>query len=303
MIKKPNFFIVGAPRSGTTAMYEYLKQHPEIFMSQLKEPQFFGSDLIRTPKAPFYRHDIKRYLALFAPAGNAKVVGEGSTLYLKSREAASEIKEFSPSAKVIIMLRNPVDLLYSLHSFALNYGSEVIEDFEGALDAETDRKKLLRVPDSCEIVDGLFYRERAKFKEPVERYFKVFGQGNVHVIVYDDLRNNTPKVYAETLQFLGVSTDFQPEFNVVHENRRIRSRALRYIWRRRSGGVHRVVFEYSPPWLSRRMVKTLKWVYSRPAPRTPINAELRRRLQGEFKGEIEQLSELLQRDLTHWVKE
>lgn len=137
-MKKPDFFIVGAAKCGTTAMYEYLKEHPEIFMPEdAKEPNYFGSDMNYKSS----RLTEEQYLSLFSDAKNEKRIGEASVWYLYSKLAASEIKEFCPSARIIIMLRNPVDMLYSLHSELFYGADEDIEDFKTALNAEEVRKK------------------------------------------------------------------------------------------------------------------------------------------------------------------
>lgn len=130
--KTPNFFIVGAPKCGTTAMHIYLRQHPEIFMPEKKESHFFGSDL----NSQYFIRDREKYLSLFSEAKDVKRIGEASVWYLYSKQAAYEIKEFSPSASIIIMLRNPVDMLYAQHSQFLYNGNENIASFEDALNAE-----------------------------------------------------------------------------------------------------------------------------------------------------------------------
>jgi hypothetical protein len=119
-MRKPDFFIVGAPKSGTTAMYFYLKQHPEIFMPERKELHFFGSDFF----APHFVRDLKEYLKFFEGADNKKRIGEASVWYLYSKRAAFEIKEFNPDADIIIMLRNPVDMMYSLRETLRKKGIE-----------------------------------------------------------------------------------------------------------------------------------------------------------------------------------
>src|SRR5262249_53369576 len=128
-MNKPNFFIVGAPRCATTSMYTYLKQHPQIHLSLLKEPLFFATDLTIQPLAVT---DEASYLGLFADAGDARRIGEGSVFYLLSKRAAEEIKRFSPRAKIIIMLRNPIDMMHSLHALYLRTGNEDL-DFEEAI--------------------------------------------------------------------------------------------------------------------------------------------------------------------------
>jgi len=149
-MRTPDFFIVGAPKCGTTAMSDYLRQHPEIYMPQRKEPHFFGSDL--DAPYPYFIRDKEQYFSLFAEAKDEKRVGEASVWYLYSKRAAFEIKEFCPTASIIIMLRNPVDMIYSLHSQRLFTGNEDIPDFEEALEAEEDRKRGLRIPSRTYLV-------------------------------------------------------------------------------------------------------------------------------------------------------
>lgn len=301
--KIPNFFIVGAPRCGTTAMYEYLRQHPDVFMPRLKEPHYFGRDLVRTPKSFHYKQDEQRYLMLFNSVRDEARIGEASTLYLKSRLAASEIKLFAPSAKIIVMLRNPIEMLTSLHRYTIYHGAEDIEEFAAALDAEPDRKEGQRVPKGCGLVDNLMYRELARYKEQIDRYFQEFGRENVHVIVNEDLRTSTEEVYAETLRFLEVDPAFRPNFSVTNENRRIRNRVLRSIWANRPPVLHRFLFERMPPSLSRGLVTMLKYVGSRPETRQSLAPQLKLTLQNEFREDIQGLSDLLGRDLTHWCRE
>jgi len=112
-IRKADFFIAGMPRSGTTSLYTYLKQHPGIYLSLYKEPHFFSKDLTQSS---YNIQDEEIYNTLFAHAGDQQVTGEGSVWYLSSKKAALAIKEYNPQARIIIMLRNPVDMIYSLHS-------------------------------------------------------------------------------------------------------------------------------------------------------------------------------------------
>ena len=135
---KPDFFIAGMPRSGTTSMYTYLKQHPDIFLSIYKEPNYFCKDL---SQSDYNVRDEALYHSLFVHAAGKKRIGEGSVWYLTSTTAASEIKKFSPSAKIIVMLRNPVEMIYSLHSLYLRTGNEDTVDFEQALALQPDRMK------------------------------------------------------------------------------------------------------------------------------------------------------------------
>jgi len=230
MIKKPDFFIVGAPKCGTTALYEYLRPHPEIFMPEVKEIHFFGSDLEFKNKTI----DMKMYLSLFSSAQNEKRIGEASAWYLYSNKAAEEINRFSPNSKIIIMLRNPVDLLYSNYYQFLYNENEDIKSFEGALIAEPWRKQGRLIPKRAHFVQGLFYFETIRFTEQIRRYIDNFGRQRLHIIIYDDLKKNIVRVYKDALAFLEVDLNFQPNFKVINPNKKSRSKILRRILVNRS---------------------------------------------------------------------
>jgi hypothetical protein len=297
-MRKPDFFIVGAPKCGTTAIQDYLRLHPEIFMPEAKELHFFGSDL----RFSYGRLSEKEYLSYFKHAKDEKRVGEASVWYLYSKKAACEIKEFNSSSKIIIMLRNPVDVLYSLHSRLLYNGSEDIVDFKAALEAEEDRKRGLRIPKTVIVVDALYYRDTIRYTEQVRRYFDVFGRENVFVIIFEDFKDKTAEVYKETLSFLRVNEDFQPAFRIVNPNKRIRSKFLRNLLINPPQMAQSFAKVLLPHKLRRVLVEAL-WSYSTILePRPPIDSVLRKSLQAEFASEVESLSDLLGRDLTHWTK-
>jgi len=303
-MKKPDFFIVGAGKSGTTAMYEYLKQHPEIFMPEVKEPRYFGSDLWdRFPHFRlFYRPTEQEYLSYFADAKNEKRIGEATPNYLTSKLAAREIKEFCPSARIIIMLRNPINVLYAAHSQALYDGTENISDFTTAIHAgQEERRRLAGTPDRP-FVDKYYYRELVKFSEQVKRYFDVFGRDNVHIIIFDDFKANTLKVYKDTLRFLDVDDSFEPEFKVINPNKALRSRALRDFLIDPPPIIKKLGKHLFPKPLRQQIMRGLYRINTKYTPRPPMDPELRRQLQEQFKPEVERLSELLGRDLTLWCR-
>lgn len=295
----PNFFIVGAPKSGTTAMNEYLDRHPDIFMA-VKELHYFGSDLDLS-RYRFRPKTLAEYLSHFKHAGDKARIGESSVWYLFSKLAAREIKEHFPSTSIIIMLRNPVEMIYSLHSQFLWDGNEDIDDFHEALSAMPDRLSGNRLPRTCYFPQGLQYLEVARYAEQVRRYIQTFGRENVHVIIYDDFRNNAAGEYRKTLQFLGMRDDFLPTLTPVNTNKRPRIYALRN-------------FLVRPPdqvmWMPRKVVpRRVRWkiwsIMSRlnsiREERQPLDPEIRRKLQECFRPDIERLSELLERDLLYWV--
>ncbi len=303
-MRKPDFFIVGAPKCGTTAMQDYLRQHPEIFMPEAKPPLFRGKEL------HFFGSDLKvnhtgltevEYLSYFQEAKNEKRVGETTVWYLYSKRAAYEIKEFNPSASIIIMLRNPVDMLYSFHSQLLYNGDEYIEDFKTALDAEPDRKRGLHLPKHGLVpTERLFYREVGRYPEQVKRYFDVFSREKVHVIIFDDFKTDIAKVYKETLLFLGVNEDFQPAFRIINPNKGVRNKFLRSLLRNPPQIAISFAKVVMPQPLRQGLIEALTRYNIRYEPRPPIDRELRKRLQAEFASEVERLGELLGRDLSHW---
>ena len=303
----PDFFMVGAPRCGTTAMHSFLGLHPEIFMINLPGRTVKGT-LITRPEIHYFGSDInlwwfpkiseEEYLGFFSGVTDEKRVGERSASYLGSKQAASEIKAFAPSASIIIMLRNPADLLQSLHKENFYNGLEAIADFEEALTTEEDRTCGHATSENgVQFVNAEFYREVVRFTPQVKRYFDVFGRDNVHVVIYDDFRRDTAAAYRETLRFLGVDEDFQPEFAVVNPRKRARVQQLR----NPSSLMRRLGKALAPKPLRRRLwkgISLLNTVYER---RKVMDPELRKRLVAQSVPEIRRLSELLDRDFTHWL--
>ena len=206
-MKRPNFFIVGAPRCGTTAMYHYLKAHPDVFMPDVKEPQYFGADLT------FKRHPRveteDEYLKLFDAAKGESRLGEASPWYLHSEAAPFEIKNFCASAKIIIQLRNPVDMIYSLYSRNLLRGRETISDFATALEAEPERRQGRRIPAGTDSTQAVLYRRMGSYAPHVERYLKVFGAENVHFVIFDDIVSEPAKAYQSVLRFLEIDENLR----------------------------------------------------------------------------------------------
>jgi hypothetical protein len=303
-MRKPDFFIVGAPKCGTTAMDDYLRQHPEVFMAAAKEPHFFAPDLL-TPHSRFKNEG--DYLSLFSDAGDEKVLGESSVGYLYSNVAAARIKEFNPRAKIIIMLRNPVEMIYSYHSELLFQGFEEIKNFEAALAVEGERKRGLSLPKTRYVPRPLlFYRELAKFSPHVKRFFDLFGRQNVHVIIFDEFKADTARVYRETCKFLGVSLDFQPNFRpdlrIINPNKRMRSRSLSKYLRNPQHHIVRHAKALVPQTWRQSIARKL-WSFNiKYEARPAMNSELQKQLGEEFAPDLERLSEILGFDLTYWSR-
>jgi hypothetical protein len=290
----PDFYLVGAPKCGTSAMYEFLGQHPEIFVPDTKELLLFATDLSYPT-----RLSTEAFLAHFAARRGERRSGTAHTAYLQSTRAAAEIKAARPDADIIVMLRNPVEMLPSWHSELLYETIEDIEDFEAALDAEGDRRQGQRVPRAAlnSYVESLFYTDVVSFSAQVERYFNVFGRSHVHVILHDDMREDPHAAYRETLRFLGVDPSFAPRFTIVNANKVVRSRVLQRLYFGTAAPGHGAVRRMLPRRVRRRLLK----MNARETPRPPLASHVSQRLERELKGEVTRLSELLERDLSHWV--
>jgi len=298
-VTRPNFFIVGAPKSGTTAMHSYLVRHPQIFMSAHKEPHYFGTDLDRTERTPMSE---AQYLSLFEEAGDRPVVGEASVFYLYSRRAAAEIAAFAPQARILMMLRCPVDMIYSYHAQRLYGGREDIADFEEALEAEAERKQGRRLPRRVGLRQGLFYRDVGRYAEQVERFLREFPREQVHVILYEQFRDDPAQSFRELLQFLDVDTGFRPDFQVVNPNTVPRSRWFRDFTTRPPRLLNSLARALLPSVAIRRRVGlSLRLLNTRVQRRPPLPGSVRQRLQEEFRDDIRRLEDLLVRDLSVWL--
>src|SRR5918992_850312 len=202
--RRPDFFIVGAPKCGTTALYTYLGRHPDVYVPNRKELRFFGSDLEIRDRIPL---TMDEYVGYFADAGDARRVGTAYVWYLYSTRAAEEIHRFAPGAAILVMLRNPVDMLYALHAEHLTNGNEDITDFTSALDAEPLRSEGRRIPVHAHLPQGLLYSTVPRYAEQLERYFDRFGRDRVHVSIFEDFVADPVAGYRQVLAFLGLNDE------------------------------------------------------------------------------------------------
>lgn len=308
--KKPNFFIVGAPKAGTTALSEYLAEHPDIFFSIYKEPNFFNKDY------PQFSEDIdsekfnkfieKEYLKkYFKGSKGYEIVAEGSINYLYSRIAIPRIIKFNPQALFLVMIRNPVEMAPSLHSQAVLEGYEDVEDFATAWELQEARKKGEKIPKSCKNPNVLQYGERCKLGEQIEYLFKVVPKSEVKIGVYDDFKDNPKEVYEETLCFLGISSDGREEFPIVNPSKKVKHKSVNRLINKitKSEGLKKGLIG------TKRMLgidklgvlDKLSGFYVESRKRKPISSEMRKKLINYFKDDVDKLSNLTGRDLSHWM--
>lgn len=298
----PNFFIVGAPKCGTTALHTYLTRHPDIFLPRRKEPRFFASDLDSGSERDgrYFVRDEPAYLQLFAPAAHVTRRGEATALYLFSSVAARRISTTCPDAKIIIMVRDPVELMYSFHSERLFNGNEDITDFAEAIGAEPERRAGKRIPARTIVPEALQYRQLATLSPQIERYLASFKRTSLLFIVFDDFVRDTPGVYRDVLRFLEVDPSFTPDFAVHNANKAVRNYAARNIVRRPPEFLRVAARAVVPALVRQKLKQRVKRFNVRVTARPSMDPALRRQLQLEFAPEVKRLSETLQRDLSAW---
>ena len=227
---RPNFFIVGAPKCGTTAWHAYLSSHPDIAFARGKEPHFFNTDM---PGFRWTRTE-PEYLDLFRDAGGAAAVGEASVQYLASRAAAANIAEFAPDARILVFLRDPVSFLKSYHNQLLLNMDEDIADFAAAWQASADIASR-RLPPDCRDRALLDYRAAASFGAQLARYMDHFAPGQILVMDIADWKDDPRAAYLAILRSLGLPDDGRTEFPRVHEGKSVASSTVARLTQRPPG--------------------------------------------------------------------
>lgn len=294
-VRKPNLFLVGGPKCGTTSLQEYLSGHPQIFMCTPKEPCYFDKDL-PWPDSP--RSEIE-YMRLFDGAKSRhRVIGEASTNYLYSRVAVGNILAFNPDARFIVMLRNPIDMAMSLHSYSFQELTEDVEDFEAAWRLQGERRERRCLPTVNYHPDFVLYGPFCRLGEQLQRLNSQVDRGRIHVVVFDDLRLDPAGVYRAVLGFLGLQDDGRkiypaknvtgvPRFKVIH----------------RLLAILLAIRQLAPvPRLGLDVFDRLKRLNIVAGPRRGISAEFRQELCAYFRPDVELLSALIDRDLTPWLQ-
>lgn len=285
----PNFLIIGAERSGTTSLYQYLRQHPQIFMCPIKEPNFFAYDdaLDRDRPDFFPVRSLAEYEALFSGATDEQAIGEASTLYLYRPAAAERIKERLPDVKLIAILRDPAERSYAGYLYALKRGRErrsfaeaVRAGRDGALQSYLDI--------------GFYHRKLTPYAEWLDR-------GKLALYLYEDYRRDPAMVLRRMFAFLAVDDAFVPDMSVKHNVSGLpRSKLLERLLRRNS--VTRTVKRRLPDWARRAVDDTVSSIHRRNRVKPAIDPEVRQDLIAFYRDDILKLQDLIRRDLSAWLK-
>jgi hypothetical protein len=310
-VQLPDFFLVGAAKAGTTSLYHYLKGHPQVYMSPLKEPCYFATDIEVEKFAPDYRYDylenpheyiwgdmsevvhlayVKKYedyVGLFRKVRDEKAIGEASVAYLWSERAAAEIKARIPEAKIIITLRNPIDRAFSHYQMDLKVG-RVVRSFADELQDD------LRNPDKgwCR---SRMYLEHGLYFESVKRFLELFGAERVRIYFSQDLHHHRARVLGNLYDFLEVDPGLSPAADAIFNGAKVPRYPRINYWMYQLGLKRRSSFA-----LIRRIRRRIAPMLYAPAPK--LAASDRAMLAGFFKDDILKLQDLVGRDLSAWLR-
>jgi Sulfotransferase family len=293
----PDFYIVGAPKAGTTSLYEYLAAYPEVFLPKQKELRFFGSDLDVRHRRVWTTEE---FLDLYRDAPPGSLRGGAYVWYLFSRAAGQEIGEVRPDARIVIALRNPSAALYALHSEFVFDGNEDLEDFADALAAEPDRCAGRRIPAEAHFPAGLCYRATVRYAEQVERYLDRFGSDQVHVLLFDDLIEQPEATCTALARFLGLSPRPEIPLPRANPNKRARSALMRRFLAVPPPSLRRAMRAAVPAPLRRLAYRRAVALNSATPERPALTSELRDQLRAELDPEVVKLERLLGRSLPAW---
>ncbi len=305
-MKRPTFFISGAPRCGTTALYQYLSEHPRIFMSEVKETNYFASDFPHVQKVTY--RTVDDYHRLFEKATDAHLAaGEASPFYLFSRVAFENMRAYDPQAKVILSLRNPVEFIQSYHQLNLSLLRENETDLAKAWDLYPVRKRGEAIPPSARQPELILYQEVGQFGRYVEHLFTVFPRHQVKIYLFDELAADPRAVYEDILAFIGVPSDGRSDFPPVNAGFGVKSPLMAKLF-------HPPQFIYKPfmkliGLFGAGFMKNVFRLYDRlerlntaKTQRQSLDPALRARLLEHFRPDIEKLSGLMERDLSKWMQ-
>lgn len=284
----PNFLIIGAAKAGTTALYHYLAEHPQVFMSPVKETNFFayeGDEGDQQDQRRFPIRSFGQYEQLFADAGDAVAIGEASPLYIESPVAAARIKRHLPSARILCSIRHPVDRAYSDYQMHLRHLGRRLDPAQDLVPTADWAR-----PDS-------HWMQLGHYHEQLSRYFDLFPRRQIQVSLFDDLRRDPAAAVREVYRFLDVDPGFMPDFGTPHAPGGLpMSRILESVL------TNSVVQSAVKPWIPRgaaNWIKRLRRRNLQPAP--PLPPDLRQQLSRQFREDMVRTSELIGRSLDHWA--
>ena len=295
----PNFIVLGAGKAGTQSVYNYLMEHPEIYMSPTKETNFFALNGrqpdFKGPPDPINQYSvasIETYQALFDRVTDEKAIGEVSPLYLYSAEAPANIKQAIPNAKLIVILRNPVDRAFSTYLFLRARLTETITDFSDALNREETRiEQNWPWP--------WHYKNLGFYHKQLQRYYDLFDPAQIKIYLYEDFRADNIAIVQDMYEFLGVDANFVPDVSLQYNFSGLpKNKLLQYVLTG-PNPIQSALRPLMPTKLRRKIVSRIK---RKNLTKPSLAPEVRRQLVDYYREEMIQLQQLLDRDLSHWMQ-
>jgi len=284
--KFPNFIIIGAAKAGTTSVYAYMKEHPQVFMTPIKETNYFAYEgkktetfLGRRARNNFPITTIEEYTALFKDAKNESILGEASPSYLESPIAAERIKKLLPEAKLLAILRDPADRAFSAYMMALREGHQANWIVQSAFNEDEHYVQV-----------GFYY-------DKLKRYFDLFPREQIKICLYHDLSPDTLSVVQDIFEYLGVDTSFEPDVASYYNVGGIpKSKALNKIMVKTRR--NKTLRSIAPNWA----ISYYRAIYNKNlSKKIEFPQDLRGRLIDLYREDILKVQDLVQRDLTCWL--
>lgn len=298
---RPNTFIVGAPKCGTTALSVYLADHPNVFMSSPKEPHHFVHD--EMPRKSHYP-SLDDYLSLFSNTNDQHlVVAEASVWYLYSETALKNISKFCPHAKIIVMLRRPDEMVYSMHSQAVVTLQENIENFEKAWSQCLANQQRHSFSSHCKEPKLLEYDKIAMYGEQILKAKKYFPDDQMHIIFFEDFTNNTAEEFRRLQFFLDIPYLARDDFKVVNPNTQLRNKQLG-AFLKNPPKVLTTITKQTKAFLGISGVdikKRIRNINQKKIQRPILTPEIRRRIILHYKDDIELLESITKKNLSNWL--
>ena len=294
----PNFLIIGAGKAGTSSIYHYLKQHPQVYMSPLKEPKFFAlegetldfqgpdKDIVNRTSV----NNLEDYQNLFQEASTEIAIGEASPVYLYDPKAPSKIKTYLPEVKLIAILRNPVERAFSSFTHLLREGFETLS-FEQALAEEENRIQKKWAP-------LWHYQQKGYYYEQLKRYYSIFKREQIEVYLYDDLRDNSTNLIQSIYKYVGVDDTFIPDLSKKNVSGNPKSRFVHDLFTK-DNQIKSLLKPLFPKQLRRNIADTA--IEKNLGAKPMLKGETRHQLQQLYREDVLQLQDLIGRDLSAWL--
>ncbi len=299
---KPNFFIIGAPKTGTTSIASYIGEHPDVCFSNPKEP-FYWCDDIPSAAHELNITSLQEYLKLFKTDDKAfKVLAEGSTKYLRSITAVENILQYNKDAKFLVVLRNPSEVAYAYHMEQVFCHNEPIKDFVKAWSLQANRSKGLDLPNKCRSPECLQYGQIASYYEQVKRLMKSCPKDQYKIILFDDFKDNVAEVYTDILTFAGLPSDNRKHFPVENSSHARRFALISNFIMNPPKFLEQPLLKLRQKYWGKKrgLIPYIKSKFNKEKERTDLHPNEYNKLVDYFAKDVSELGNLLGKDLSKW---